>query len=68
MMQQVLNGTLCPRHREAGLSLIEKDGDIELLSEKLEPIKSWPGIGVLIQEIITTADNYLIDSHIMKRP
>ena len=67
MMQQVLNGTLCPRHREAGLSLIDKDGEIQLLNENLGMIKSWPGIGVFIQEIITTADNYLIDSHVGKR-
>jgi len=58
-----LNGTLKPYHREAGLSLVDKDGELQLLDEQSKLIKAFPGIGASIQEIITTADNYLIDSH-----
>ncbi|MCJ7805230.1 hypothetical protein MUP46_01120 [Patescibacteria group bacterium] len=64
MMQQILNGTLAPRHRDAGLSLVDKDGDLQLLDFNMKLIKSFPGTGALILDIITAADNYLIDSNL----
>jgi hypothetical protein len=67
MMQQILNGTLCPRHRDAGLSLVDKDGDLQLLDFNMKLIKSFPGTGALILDIITAADNYLIDSNLKRK-
>ncbi len=55
----VINGTLAPRHREAGLELVETDDHIVELRHNFEIITRFSATGVKIEEIYKEADKWL---------
>lgn len=60
MMKQILNGTLAPKHRTAGLELIETDDHLlELRTYNAEVIARFSAIGVTVLEIHREADKWL---------
>ena len=59
MKQTILDGTLAPRHREAGISLVETDDHFLVLSCKTETIARWSATGATVFEIIKEADKWL---------
>ena len=56
----VINGTLCPQHRDAGLTLVENEDFVELQHpDEKEPIARFSAKGVTIEEIHKEADKYI---------
>jgi len=60
MMKQILNGSLSPRHREAGLELIETDDHVlELRTHNAEIVARFSATSTTILEIHKEADKWL---------
>lgn len=60
MSETIINGTLCPRHRDAGLNLVEDDHCIKLQHPSQQaPIATFSATGASPDEIIKEADKWL---------
>jgi len=67
MMQSILDGTLAPRHRDAGLSLVEDEHFLQLKhNSQQEPLAVFSATGATIEEIIKEADRYLEQQNIKR--
>ena len=59
MRPEILTGSLAPRHRDAGLSLIETGDDFLILKHDNKEIARYTVFGAKIEEIVKDADKWL---------
>jgi hypothetical protein len=56
----ILTGSLAPRHRDAGLTLVEDEDFLQLKHDsQQEPIAVFSSKGAKIEEIVKEADKWL---------
>jgi hypothetical protein len=61
----IINGTLAPRHREAGLELVEDDHIVELRHNG-GSVAQFSATGTTVLEIHKAADKWLEEQHVKR--